>query len=161
MEENIITTEQGMNSTPEAAGGQGERTFTQDEVNRIVSERLARERAKVEPAEDARERALIEREKAIAARESRYKCEDYLAEINVIDKGCAADLLAVLDTSDFDKFKAAMDVLGKYFITQTREVGAPPPANPSVRYRKSIDEELRAAFTAHTPAIPKTGKRNL
>lgn len=40
------------NSTPEENGGQGEKTFTQEEVNRIISERLARERAKNEPQEN-------------------------------------------------------------------------------------------------------------
>lgn len=46
--------------TPEASGGHGsERTFTQEEVNRIVADRLARERAKSEPSPaDEREQAL-------------------------------------------------------------------------------------------------------
>ena len=42
--------------TPEASGGQGgERTFTQEEVNRIVADRLARERAKAEPSRQTNE----------------------------------------------------------------------------------------------------------
>ena len=45
MSDEIKTTnrEQPTTPTPEASGGQGEKLFTQDDVNRIVSERLARE----------------------------------------------------------------------------------------------------------------------
>lgn len=46
---------------------QQERTFTQDEVNRIVQERLARAKASQEP--DERELALQARENALYARE--------------------------------------------------------------------------------------------
>ena len=50
MSEEIKTTntEQPTTPTPEASGGQGEKMFTQDEVNRIVSERLAREKRRSE-----------------------------------------------------------------------------------------------------------------
>lgn len=56
--------------TPEAEGG---RMFTQDEVNRIVSDRLAREREKQtqQTALDERENALREREQALEAKEAR------------------------------------------------------------------------------------------
>ncbi len=131
--------------TPEDTGGQGEKLFTQDEVNRIISDRLARERAKAEqPKEDEREAALREREKALEARESKYKCADYLKEINIA-AGCMDDLMEALDTTDFDKFKAVMDRLGKYFMVQTSERGAPPPANPP-KLHKSNEEEIARAF---------------
>ena len=47
-------------ANPGANGGSGEKTFTQEEVNRIVSDRLARERDKSaqQPQEDEREKAL-------------------------------------------------------------------------------------------------------
>ena len=144
-ETKTMNTEQPTNSTPESSGGQGEKMLTQDEVNRIFSDRLARERAKMEPPkEDERETALREREKALDAREAKYKCVDYLAEINV-SKEFREDLLGALDTSDFDKFKAIMDRLGKYFIVQTAERAAPPPANPP-RMERNNDEQIAAAF---------------
>lgn len=48
MSENINQNgQQPTTPTPEASGGQGKgRTFTQEEVNRIVADRLAREKAK-------------------------------------------------------------------------------------------------------------------
>lgn len=101
-EMNLNAEQQPTTPTPEENGGQGSKLFTQDEVNRIVSERLARERAKPEPTpEDAREADL-------RARETRLSCREYIAE-----EGFPAELLEVLDTSDFDKFKAVVEQLDK------------------------------------------------
>ena len=101
--ENIIdTTNTALtNSTPEENGGSSEKMFTQDDVNRIVSERLARERERLtqQPKED-------EREQALKARENKLDCRDYLDA-----KKYPAALLDVLDTSDAEKFKAAVDSL--------------------------------------------------
>ena len=66
---NMETQQQTTTPTPEETGG---RMFTQEEVNRIVSDRLARERAKAEPS------PLDEREAAIKARESALDCKEYL-----------------------------------------------------------------------------------
>lgn len=64
------TQQQIPNSTPEGTGG---KLFTQDDVNRIVSERLAREREKLtqQTALEEREKALREREQAFEAKEAR------------------------------------------------------------------------------------------
>lgn len=56
---------QAMNNNPAA----GEKTFTQDDVNRIVSERLARERDKRSTELDEKEKELRQRELAVIARE--------------------------------------------------------------------------------------------
>lgn len=101
--------------TPEASGGQGEgRTFTQEEVNRIVADRLARERAKAEPS------PANEREQALKAREAKLDCREYLDA-----QGYPAALLDVLDSSDTTKFKAAVDKLVKAFPAL---IGAKRPA---------------------------------
>lgn len=143
-EETNTTNTMPTNSTPEASGGQGEKMFTQDEVNRIVSDRLAREREKAEPKEDERETALRAREKAVEAKETKHKCADYLAEINMSEK-YRADFLDVLDTSDFDKFKAIVDRLGKHFIVKTVTVGV-PTATPPMNDSTSAAEKIAAAF---------------
>ncbi|MDE7002940.1 MAG: hypothetical protein K2P08_00785 [Oscillospiraceae bacterium] len=58
--------------TPEASGGQGEKLFTQADLDRIIGERLSRERAKAEPSlGDAREADL-------KAREAQMDCREYL-----------------------------------------------------------------------------------
>lgn len=102
--------QQSTTPTPEASGGQGsERTFTQEEVNRIVADRLARERAKAEPS------PADEREQALKAREARLDCREYLDS-----KNYPAEFLDVLDSSDTAKFKTAVDKLVKAFPAITR-----------------------------------------
>lgn len=100
------TQQQTQDPTPGASGG--ERTFTQDEVNRIVSDQLAREREKLtgQAKKDEREKAL----EALEAREARLDCREYLDT-----KGYPAALLEVLDSSDTAKFKAAADKLVELF----------------------------------------------
>lgn len=107
MSENINQNgqQQPTTPTPEASGGQGARTFTQEEVNKIVSERLAREREKLQSSSEA-----DEREQALKAREARLDCREYLDT-----QGYPAALLDVLDSSDTAKFKAAVDKLIKAF----------------------------------------------
>ena len=83
---------------PGASGGTGGKTFTQEEVNRIVSDRLAREREK-QPKDD-------EREQALKAREARLDCRDYLDS-----KKYPAAILDVLDCSDVEKFKTTADAI--------------------------------------------------
>ncbi|MBE6984880.1 MAG: hypothetical protein E7434_04580 [Ruminococcaceae bacterium] len=90
--------QQPNNSTPEDNEGQGNKTFTQEEVNRIVSERLAKERAK--------HNNPSVKEQELAARESKLACREYL-----LDTGGDSVLLDILDTNDPDKFKASVEKL--------------------------------------------------
>lgn len=86
------------NSTPEDKGGQGEKMFTQEDVNRIVQERLTKEWAKNSAPSD--------KEQELAAREARLICREYLLE-----SGGASVLLDVLDTSNPEQFKADVEKL--------------------------------------------------
>ena len=114
-------------------------------MNRIVSDRLAREREKLAqpPKEDERETALREREKALEARETRYRCEDYLKEIG-LSENYRQDFLDVLGTSDFDTFKKIVDRLGKPFLVKTVTRGA-NVAHP-VNCGSSVDMQIANAF---------------
>ena len=125
--------------TPEASGGQGgERTFTQEEVNRIVADRLARERAKAEPS------PADEREQALKAREAKLDCREYLDA-----QGYPAALLDVLDSSDTAKFKASVEKLVKAFPAL---IGAQRPTfegwkpGESSRSSGGCPDPLAAAF---------------
>lgn len=105
---NPNTEPQSTTPTPEASGDQGgERLFTQDDVNRIVSERLARERQKTEPS------AIDERETQLKARESRLDCRDYLEDLVKGGKAASgvAVLIDVLDTTDKAKFEKTVSAL--------------------------------------------------
>ncbi len=99
---NQNTEQQPTTPTPEASGDQGsERMFTQEEVNRIVSERLARDRAdRAKPSpEDTREADL-------KARENKLTCREFVAEA-----GYPVELLELFDTSDSEKFRQAVEKL--------------------------------------------------
>lgn len=93
---------------PEGNGAELGKTFTQEDVNRIVSERLARERDKyvIEHPKDPME----EREKNLQARESRIDCHDYVNE-----KGYNKAILDILDTSNVERFKQQIDKLAELF----------------------------------------------
>ena len=100
---NQNTQQQTTTPTPEATGDQaGAKMFTQEEVNRIVSDRLARERAKSEPS------PLDEREQAIKAREAKFDCREYIKS-----SGLPESLLDVFDTSDAETFKKNVEKLDK------------------------------------------------
>lgn len=94
--------QQPITPTPEASGGQGEKLFTQAQVNEIVRERLARERAKTEPS------PLDEREAALKARESALDCREYLRTNQY-----SPELADILDTSDTERFKATVEKLAQ------------------------------------------------
>lgn len=68
-EQNVTTdgSQQGTQAQQTGTQGEGGKTFTQEEVNRIVQERLARAKTAQEP--DARELELEKRENAIYLRE--------------------------------------------------------------------------------------------
>lgn len=80
---------QQTNANPAGTGG---KTFTQEEVNRIVADRLARERSKAAPEQTPD--PLAEREKDLAAREHAMQCRELVAG----NKHYPAQLLDVLDT---------------------------------------------------------------
>lgn len=105
---NQDTQQQPTTPTPEVSGEQGgERMFTQDDVNRIVSERLARERQKTEPS------AIDERENQLKARESRLDCRDFLEGLSKGGKAASGvlGLIDVLDTTDKAKFEKTVSAL--------------------------------------------------
>lgn len=137
------TQQQTQDPTPGASGG--ERTFTQDEVNRIVSDRLAREREKL-----TGQAKKDEREKALEAREARLDCREYLDT-----KGYPAallEVLEVLDSSDTAKFKAAADKLVELFPGVVPKKQDPvlkgwKPASPDRDGNPdNINDRLAAAF---------------
>lgn len=108
--------EQQPTTQPADIGKQGnERTFTQAEVDRIVKERLERDRAKrrapAEPSEAEKKEA------ALTARERRLDCREYLA-----NSGCPSELLDAFDTSDINRFKKAVDTVVGVMRTNNRYV---------------------------------------
>lgn len=100
------STQQGAPTQPED-NGSTEKVFTQEDVNRIVQERLARERAKT-PADQLTE--MQERTANLEKREAALSCREYIAE-----NGYSKALLDVFSTDNADAFKGSIDALHKAF----------------------------------------------
>lgn len=91
---------------------QGEKTFTQEDVNRIVQERLARVKAE----SGGRETELDSRERELDARERRMNARDILAAKNL-----PAELLEVLDCSDEKRMQEHIKILEKAYMPATKQ----------------------------------------
>lgn len=108
MEEKAMNVNGDTTANPTSGANDGtadkEKLFTQDEVNKIVSERLNRERQKAEPTEQET------REAELSKRENRLECREYLLE-----KKYKEELLDILDISNADKFKETVEKLTELF----------------------------------------------
>ena len=89
-----------------------EKTFTQEQVNAIVSERLARERAKLESNIVSREQQLQHREFLLEAKETLQA------------KGLPASLLDALNTSSKEAFEKSLSLIDEHKNTLRP---TPPP----------------------------------
>ncbi len=144
-EKNVQNTEeqpqQPNNADPTETGDQGSdgKTFTQEEVNRIVSDRLAREKAKAIQESD--------RDAALSARESALECREFIAN----NKKYPAKLLEVLDTSNFKEFQKKADMLLDAFpeLDQTRPRFMPRFSGPASGPISSYDK-IAEAFKPRT-----------
>lgn len=101
---------QTMNNNPAT----GEKTFTQEQVNAIIGERLAKEKTKADAALAEREQQFAEREKQLANREALFDLKDQLKEM-----GLPAELLPVLNVSDKKALDTALEALKTYIDEQT------------------------------------------
>ena len=104
----------------------GERTFTQDEVNRIVGERLAKEKTKADAA-------FAEREQELARREALYDLRDQLKDMGLPD-----ELLPVLNAQDKPALTKALEALKNYIDEK---------ANDHKQYKVLEPNQLRTGIT--------------
>lgn len=97
MAEEIKTTQQEPTTEPKPASGQEEKKlFSQEEVEQMISERLAQNETTLG--------SITQKEQELNAREAQMNCREY-----VMEKSYPKVLLEVLDTSDAEKFKEAAD----------------------------------------------------
>lgn len=92
---------ENQNTIGTATEQQQEKTFTQEQVNAIVSKRLAEDRASRASEFDKREKELNQREMQIRAKEL------------LSERGLPKNLADVLRYSDEESLKAAIDVIDK------------------------------------------------
>ena len=156
---NQTTQQQTTTPTPEGTGG---KLFTQDEVNKIVSDRLAREREKLtqQTAFEEREKALQEREKAFEAKEARAAKEAAVRayyqkkgvtgralEVAMKGSGQEIDTLELTDgqVKDFAVIDGLIGGVFSGLVSKTVTVGAPVTCPPSSG-QPSVADALKDAF---------------
>lgn len=105
MEENVAV---------EESAAENGKTFTQEEVNAIVTKRLEKERARKTDDFSEKENELSEREKVLS-------CKEYL-----LDNGFDRSLIDIVDTSDPDLFAEKVNKIydlfyGKYNQEKEKE----------------------------------------
>jgi hypothetical protein len=120
-----MTMENNSNNAPE------NKTFTQDDVNRIVQERLAEDRKK-------QGQTLEQRERDLAARELKHKVREQAAA-----EGIPVELVDVLNITDEASMKKAFEAVKKELTFQSE-----PHRNPVGPTKNEASEAaaLHAAF---------------
>lgn len=119
--------------------GAWEKTFSQEDVNRIVGERLAKEKAKGEAALAEREQQLAQRELLLTAKE----------KIN--EMGLPAELVDALNVSSPEALEKALStvktVLDKYKSeARPMKFSGAKPAESLSGVRNTGDDSLRKAM---------------
>ena len=110
-----------------------EKTFTQEEVNNIVRDRLARVKAESTP--DPREQELQQREEALFMREL------------VADKKLPQDVADALKGLDKDKINSIIDVMSPYFALKNEPILNPTgPVNTVQNTKVAELSQIRAAM---------------
>lgn len=114
------------NADPASAQGTGEKTFTQDDVNRIVQDRLAKDRAKSSEEITRREQELLQREFRLDSRQK------------LIDRGYPENILDALNCSSEEAFNKALDIIDGLIKERT----------PSEAERADMEARMKAAASA-------------
>lgn len=120
--------------------GAGEKTFTQEQVNQIISDRLARDRAKGEAALAEREQQLAQRELLLTAREK------------LTENGLPVELVDALNVSSPEALEKALStvktVMDKYKAEAQpiKIIGGAKPAEVLYRAKYTGDGSLRKAM---------------
>jgi len=93
------TENMNQSTDPTVDQGAGGKIFTQDDVNRIVQERLAKDRAKSSEELTKREQELLQREFRLNSRQK------------IIDRGYPESILDALNCSSEEAFDKALDII--------------------------------------------------
>ena len=118
------------------------KTFTQEEVNRIVSERLNREKGKIDAD---REAEYSKREAELNTRELRLQAKEVLNE-----KGLSHELLDILNYSNKDEMLKNLDILDGVIKAEVEKQKPPVMSgfipNMSCGRNTSVDGKLQDVF---------------
>lgn len=124
------------NQNPDGAGA---KTFSQDDVNRIVGERLAKEKAKGEAALAEREQQLAQRELLLTAKEK------------LTENGLPVELVDALNVSSPEALEKALSIVKTVMDKHKAEArpmkfSGAKPAESLSGVRNTGDDSLRKAM---------------
>ncbi len=162
MEDKKTLEQQSATPTGEEKTGEQGRLFTQDEVNAIVRERLAREREKQaeQSRVDSKVKELEEREAALARREARARNEsaarEYFQQKGIVGKaldialwGASREIDALVVEDGKIQDSKALEVLISGvlsgLVAETRTIGA-PVAHPPCYNAPNAETMIAEAF---------------
>lgn len=133
MENNNMNVETNTATPAETKGEQ--KTFTQDDVNRIVQDRLAKDRAKASEEPGKREQELNNREFRLNSRQK------------LIDRGYPESIMGALNCSSEEAFNKALDIIDSLIKERTPD-----------KEQEQL-EQRRARFTGPMNNSSFSGKR--
>lgn len=124
------------NQNPDGAGA---KTFSQDDVNRIVGERLAKEKAKGEAALAEREQQLAQRELLLTAKEK------------LTENGLPVELVDALNVSSPEALEKALSIVKTVMDKHKSEarpikISGAKPAESLSNAKNTGDSSLRKAM---------------
>ena len=137
------------NADPAAGQGTGEKTFTQEDVNRIIQERLAKEKAK-----NSGEADFAKREQELMQRKLHMSAKELLSEKNL-----PVQLFDALNCTDKEAMEKSISIIEKTFNEYKEEAakqitfrGFQPGKGLSASEALSMagDLEIRKAMGLHT-----------
>ena len=119
--------------------GAGEKTFNQEDVNRIVGERLAKEKAKGEAALAEREQQLAQRELLLTAKEK------------LTENGLPVELVDALNVSSPEALEKALSIVKTVMDKHKAEarpikISGAKPAESLFHAKNAGDSSLRKAM---------------
>lgn len=119
--------------------GAGEKTFSQEDVNRIVGERLAKEKAKGEAVLAEREQQLAQRELLLTAKEK------------LTENGLPVELVDALNVSSPEALEKALSIVKTVMDKHKAEarpikISGAKPAESLYHAKNTGDSSLRKAM---------------
>jgi len=123
------------NTNPTEGQNQEGKSFTQDDVNRIVGERLAKEKTKSDQAFQQKEQELNKRELSLKAKEL------------LSSKGLPLDILEALNYSDEESLNKSIGIIEKQIKKEEPVIiKGRDPYNGSVVNNKNVLDPIKKAF---------------
>jgi hypothetical protein len=136
--EQVQNTVQGQTTEPNGKNGGEQKVFTQEEVDRIVKNRLIREREKNHPEHPD---PMDEKEQEFAKREMIFEVKELL-----ISEKCPTKLADILQYSSMEEFKEQYEALKEFMPSFKGNKVYVKSTTGGYHPKKEADDRLREAM---------------